>query len=300
MFFAKSSSKKSLKSKEIIARAWFRRINYQKVHNVEGLKEVLAHKKVFLFVNIFSDDFRGPELDAMLSALCGKEAKVTIVVVDGIQGINLVDLEYDKLNNDEIKQIVFNKGIEEAKKWIFNNFHVISKYINLNLSVRYILCLRQMETITQFSQCEEIIKNLLISSNSSQESKQLRDAIQVTIDGYLRNKGVCEQNRPKIQRYIEIELTYYMALTCVGDFIAFTGEEPPSFKFARELVKQHSEELNLLGGPAGYVEFALKRLDPRYISENSKNEIRQTGGVSENYSNKDDETMYESKPFANF
>jgi len=278
----KINSNRFLDSERIVAKAHFEAINGQK-YSSEDLRN-LNQKKVFLFVSIFSDDFRGPELDAMLSALCEKKADVVVVVVDGIQGINLVDLDYGKLSHEEIKQQVFNKGIIVANEWIGNNFHVLSKYISQNLSVQFKLCLKQMENIAQFPECERIINELLTSETS--KARQLREAIQTTVNMHLKNKDNSVGDISRTQKYIEIELAYYMALACQRDFIAYTNKEPPAFKFVRNLVKDYKRSLDDKD-PAGYIEFSLDRKNPDDLPQKSIEKIKLTGGISGEYTNGD-------------
>lgn len=269
-------------SKMIIAKAHFNGINGQKCSSEEDLKKALKEKKVFLFVSIFSDDFRGPELDAMLSALCGKEADVVVVIVDGIQGINLVDLDYSKLSHEKIEKQVFDRGIGAANDWHRNNFNVISKYKSQNLSMRVVQCLNLMKDVTQFSKCKEIISELL--NVQTPKAKQLQDSIRTTVEMHLKNKNdVGDWSRS--QKYIEMELPYYMALACDGDFIAYTNKEPPAFKFVRELVKDYKQRLDIDKDPAGYIEFGLDRKNPDDLPKTSIEKILLTGGISARYPN---------------
>jgi hypothetical protein len=276
-----TNSNRFLNSERVVAKAHFEGINGQKCSTSEDLKKALNQKKVFLFVSIFSDDFREPELDAMLSALCGKQANVVIVVVDGIQGINLVDLDYGSLSYEQIKEQVFEQGTVAANDWIRNSFNVLSKYTNQNSSIQIRLCLKQMKNIFQFSECESIINELLNSETS--KAKQLQEAIQATVNMHLKNK----ENRGdqfRTQKYIEIELAYYMALACDSDFIAYTNKEPPAFKFVRNLVKDYKQRLGNKDS-AGYIEFSLDRKNPADLPQTSIEKIKLTGGVSGEYPN---------------
>jgi len=288
----KANSDRFFDLERIIAKAHFEAINGQKC-NPKDLENALKGKKVFLFVSIFSDDFRGPELDAMLSALCGKQANVVIVVVDGIQGINKVDLDYGNLSHEQIKEQVFKQGTAIANDWIGNNFNVLRKYTNQNLSIQIKLCLNLMKNISQFSACESIINELLNSETS--KAKQLQEAVQTTVNMHLKNKDNSVVGISRTQKYIEIELAYYMALACQGDFIAYTNKEPPAFKFVRELVKDYKQSLGNVD-PAGYIEFSLCRKNPDELPQASIEKIKLTGGVSEEYSNGNVKLINDSIP----
>jgi hypothetical protein len=101
---------------------------------------------------------------------------------------------------------------------------------------------------------------------------------------YLKNKDNNDGNKSRSQKYVEMESSYYMALACDGDFIAYTNKEPPVFKFVRELVKDYKQNLGNVD-PAGYIEFSLDRKNPADLPQTSIKKIKLTGGVSEEYPN---------------
>lgn len=273
---------KKVSSSEIIAKAKFVGINEQKISDVATLQRLLNQKKVVLFVSIFSDDFREPELDAMLSALYEKQAKVEVVVVDGIQGFNLCNnYNFSSASDEEIEKNVFPIGIEKANEWIRRTFPIFLKYNESKQFAKFELCLNKMKSIFQYySQCKQIINQSLTDKTSL--ARQFQDALKQTIDLYLKNKPE-QTSRETSKRYFELELPYYMALACQADYIAYTSAEPPAFKFVREHLTTNLLENG--SRPAGYIEFNLTRDDPSRLPETSIRKIKQTGGVSNRYPN---------------
>jgi hypothetical protein len=268
----------------VIATAKFSKINDQKIHMQEGLVNELVGRSVAIFVSILSDAFRPPELDAMLAALYHKGVQqIDLVVVDGLQGLNLVSEDCSTMNKHQIRENVFPEGEKAARQWVTRAFSILKKYNDLSMMagkgifVRPRYCsVRQLDDFNLESTPEYQLHKTNLTAllgADSQEARNLRAAINDTVEIYMRNRtDPFDMIRDNAQRYIELELAYYAALAELYNFIAYPNTESKAFNRVRMSIPKEQR--------ASYIEFLLDRKDEQHLTQASKDKIMLTGGVS--------------------